>query len=59
MGGSWPPKYHPTPMSGGDRKALAKELTKSRAMTGILAVRAIEKRAAGERAWGFQSFAKT
>jgi hypothetical protein len=22
-------KYHPTPLSGGDRKALAKELTKA------------------------------
>jgi hypothetical protein len=31
------PKYHPTPLSGGDRKALKKELVKSRAMTGILA----------------------
>jgi hypothetical protein len=30
------PKHHPTPLSGGDRKALAKELVKSRAMTGIL-----------------------
>jgi hypothetical protein len=28
-------KYHPTPLSGGDRKALAKELTKARAMTRI------------------------
>jgi hypothetical protein len=27
----------PTPLSGGDRKALAKELTKARAMTRILA----------------------
>jgi hypothetical protein len=42
------PKYHPTPLSGGDRKALAKELTKARAMTRILAYRATEKRAAGE-----------
>jgi hypothetical protein len=42
------PKYHPTPLSGGDRKALAKELTKARAMTQILAERANEKRAAGE-----------
>jgi hypothetical protein len=42
------PKYHPTPLSGGDRKALAKELTKARAMTRILADRANEKRAAGE-----------
>ena len=29
-------KYHPTPLSGGDCKALAKELTKARAVTGIL-----------------------
>src|ERR1700694_807585 len=42
------PKYHPTPLSGGDRKALAKELIKARAMTRILADRANEKRAAGE-----------
>jgi hypothetical protein len=42
------PKYHPNPLSGGDRKALAKELTKARAMTRILAERAIEKRVAGE-----------
>jgi len=42
------PKYHPTPLSGGDRKALAKELIKGRAMTRILADRANEKRAAGE-----------
>ena len=26
------PKYHPTPLSGGDRKALARELTRARAM---------------------------
>ncbi|MGY3610399.1 hypothetical protein [Bradyrhizobium sp. Leo121] len=31
------PKHHPTPLSGGDRKALAKELGKARAMTTILA----------------------
>jgi phage FluMu protein Com len=41
------PKHHPTPLSG-DRKALGKELVKARAMTGILAERASEKRAAGE-----------
>lgn len=35
-------------MSGGDRKALAKELTRARAMTRILTERALEKRAAGE-----------
>ena len=42
------PKYHPTPLSGGDRKALHKELTKARAMTGILSERAAEKRRVGE-----------
>jgi hypothetical protein len=41
------PKHHPTPLSGGDRKALGKELSKARAMTGILAKRADEKRRAG------------
>jgi phage FluMu protein Com len=41
------PKHHPR-LSGDDRKALAKELTKSRAMTKILAERAVEKRTAGE-----------
>jgi hypothetical protein len=28
------PKYHPTPLSGGDRKALKKELMKSGAIDG-------------------------
>jgi hypothetical protein len=42
------PKYHPTPLSGADRKALGKELVKSRAMTGILAERSQEKRRVGE-----------
>jgi hypothetical protein len=42
------PKYHPTPLSGGDRKALKKELAHARAMTNILASRSAEKRAAGE-----------
>src|SRR3981081_4176204 len=42
------PKYHPTPLSGGDRKALSKELGKARAMTGILAERSEEKRRLGE-----------
>src|SRR5258707_15723890 len=41
-------KHHPTPLSGGDRKALKKELSKSRAMTTILAERAAEKRREGE-----------
>lgn len=40
------PKHHPTPLSGGDRKALQKEL--GRAMTGILAAQAAEARAKGE-----------
>jgi hypothetical protein len=41
------PKHHPTPLSGGDRKALTKELSKARAMTGILAGRSEEKRQEG------------
>lgn len=40
------PKHHPTPLSGGDRKALAKELGK--AATTILARQAAEARAKGE-----------
>ena len=39
------PKHHPTPLSGGDRKALNKELGKARAMTGILAAQSAEMRA--------------
>ena len=35
------PKYHPTPLSGGDRKALTKELGKSRAMANILAAQSV------------------
>jgi hypothetical protein len=42
------PKHHPTPLSGGDRKALAKELGRSRAMTAILAGQSAEARAKGE-----------
>jgi hypothetical protein len=42
------PKYHPTPLSGGDRKALTKELGKARAMTNILAAQSVEMRAKGE-----------
>jgi hypothetical protein len=34
------PKYRPTPQAGGDRKALNKELGKSRAMANILAAQA-------------------
>ncbi|RXH26299.1 hypothetical protein XH99_20360 [Bradyrhizobium nanningense] len=42
------PKYHPTPLSGGDRKALTKELGRARAMTTILAGQAAEALAQGE-----------
>lgn len=42
------PKHHPTPLSGGDRKALAKELGRARTMTTILARQAGEARAKGE-----------
>src|SRR3979490_2431992 len=42
------PKYHYPPISGGDRKALAKELSKSRAMTNIFTERSAEKRREGE-----------
>ena len=42
------PKYHYPPISGGDRKALTKELSKSRAMTKIFAERSTEKRCEGE-----------
>ena len=42
------PKYHPTPLSGGIRKALYKELDKARAMTNILATQSTELRAKGE-----------
>jgi hypothetical protein len=41
------PKYHPTPLSGGDCKALAKELGKARAMANILANQSAETRAKG------------
>jgi hypothetical protein len=42
------PKHHPTPLSGGDRKALNKELGRARAMTNILAARSVETRTKGE-----------
>lgn len=42
------PKYHPTPLSGGDRKALAKELGKAPAMANMLATQSAEIRAKGE-----------
>ena len=41
-------KSHHLPLSGGDRKALAKELSKSRAMTTVFAERSAEKRRDGE-----------
>ncbi|MHC2518989.1 hypothetical protein [Bradyrhizobium diazoefficiens] len=42
------PKHHPTLLSGGDRKALTKELGRARAMTTILAGQAAEVRAKAE-----------
>jgi hypothetical protein len=42
------PKHHPTPLSGGDRKALQKELGKARAMTTFLATQSAEVRAKAE-----------
>ena len=42
------PKHHPTPLSGGDRKALHKELGKARAMTSILAAQSAEMRTKAE-----------
>jgi hypothetical protein len=42
------PKYHPTPLSGGDRKALKKELGKARAMATILSAQSVESRARGD-----------
>jgi len=41
-------KHHHMPLSGGDRKALTKELSNSRAMTHIFAERSAEKRREGE-----------
>jgi hypothetical protein len=46
--GAMAPKHHPVPLSGGDRKALTKELGKSRGMTVMLARQADEKRGRGE-----------
>jgi hypothetical protein len=43
------PKHHPTPLSGGLRSALNKELGKARAMTTVLARRSVELRAEGEK----------
>jgi hypothetical protein len=42
------PKYHPTPLSGGDRKALKKELRATRGITGILAAQSDEMRSKGD-----------
>ena len=42
------PETPPYPLSGGDRKALTKELLRSRAMAKILGERAHDKRHAGE-----------
>lgn len=42
------PKHHPTPLSGGDRKALKKERVKARAMTTILAAQSEEARTKGD-----------
>lgn len=44
----WRLNTNPTPLSGGDRKALNKELGKARAMTNILAAQSAEMRAKGE-----------
>jgi hypothetical protein len=42
------PKHHSTPLSGGDRKALNKELGNARAMTNILAAQSAEIRTKAE-----------
>jgi hypothetical protein len=42
------PKHHPTPLSGGIRKALGKEIDKARAMTNILAAQSAEMRGKAE-----------
>jgi hypothetical protein len=41
-------KYHPTPLSGGDRKALNMELGRARAVANILASQSVEIRAKGD-----------
>jgi hypothetical protein len=41
------PKHHPAPLSGGDCKALKKELSKARAMTRIFAERQQKNRGRG------------
>src|ERR1700684_1461680 len=42
------PKHHSTPLSGGDRKALNKELGKARAMANILAAQSADMRTKAE-----------
>jgi hypothetical protein len=42
------PKYHHPPLYGGDREALKKELSKSRALTRIFADRSADLRERGE-----------
>jgi phage FluMu protein Com len=42
------PKYHPTPLSGGDRKALQKELRKARGVTLMLARQSDDLRSRAE-----------
>lgn len=42
------PKHHPIPLSGGDRKALTKELAKSSGIETMLAREAADLRARGE-----------
>jgi hypothetical protein len=42
------PKYHPTPLSGGDRKALNKELGEAGAKANILATQSADMWAKGE-----------
>lgn len=44
----WPRSITQRLLSGGDRKALAKELGKARAMANILAAQSVEMRAKGE-----------
>lgn len=41
-------RHHPTPLSGGDRKALSKELSRSQGITVMLARQSAELRREGE-----------
>jgi hypothetical protein len=45
------PKYHPAPLTGGDRKALTKELRKSRAMTQSVEMQNLLCQSWNERVW--------